>query len=283
MKIGRVGVVGCGLMGSGIVQVCAQSGYQTVVSEVSEPLMIKGMDAIKSSFAKAVKNGKMADCERDETLGRVKGAKRLGDLKECDLIIEAIVEDLEVKHRLFSELDALCQPSTILATNTSSLPIIEIAAVTHRPDRVVGIHFFNPAPVMPLVEIVRSIDTSDGIIETARGFCQSLSKTVVVARDTPGFIVNRLLIPYLLDAVRVYESGVATIEEIDNGMKLGCDHPMGAFALLDLIGLDTICHIADSMYGEFKEARFAPSTLLKRMVTAGQLGRKTGKGFYDYS
>lgn len=282
MQIHKVGVVGCGLMGGGIAQVSAQSGFTTVVREVSQELLDKGMARITGFLAKDVDKGRLAADARDAALSRLTPTTDLADLADCDLIVEAIVENLDTKRELFGTLDRLCPPATIFASNTSSLTIIEMAATTRRADRFAGLHFFNPVPMMKLVEVVRSIVTSDATVATLREFGAALGKTVVEAKDTPGFIVNRLLIPYMLDAIRVLEAGIATREDIDEGMKLGCGHPMGPLTLLDFVGLDTTYYIANIMFEEFKEPRFAPPPLLKRMVLAGQLGKKSGRGFYEY-
>ena len=282
-KIKKVGVVGCGIMGGGIAQTCIVAGYTTVVREVNQQFLDKGMNAVRSNLAKAVERGKMTEAQKSEALARLTGTVRFEDFKDCDLVIEAAIENIEEKRKVFSALDGICPAHAILASNTSSLCITEMAAATKRPDRVVGIHFFNPVPAMKLAEVVRGIASSDESVGVARDFVASLGKTVVMAKDTPGFIVNRLLVPYLLDAVRVLESGVGTKEEIDQGMVLGCGHPMGPLTLIDLLGLDTTYYIAQAMYQEFGETRFAPPVLLKRMVLAGRLGRKTGRGFYDYT
>jgi len=282
MEIKKVGVVGCGLMGSGIAQVCAQAGYQVVVSEINEDLLQKGWENIKRFLAKGVERGKVTPEEMEAALARIQGTVDIHDFKDCDLVIEAVIENMEAKKEIFASLDEMCPPHTILASNTSSLCITEIASATRRGEKVVGLHFFNPVPLMRLLEIVRTILTSEETFERAREFGESLGKEIVVAKDTPGFIVNLLLIPYLLDAIRALEKGVATKEDIDKSMVLGLNHPMGPFTLLDLLGLDTTLFIADAMYGEFKDSRYAAPPLLRRMVTAGHLGRKTGKGFYDY-
>jgi len=282
MEIKKVGVVGCGLMGSGIAQVCAQAGYLTIVSEINDAFLNKGLGSIKSSLEKAVAKGKVGEGDRDAILGRLKGTTNMGDLKDCDFVIEAAFEDIELKKKVFASLDDICHKHAILSTNTSSMSVIHMAAATKRMQQVVGTHFFNPVPVMKLVEVVRTVASSDESIDIAKKFCESLGKAVILAKDTPGFIANRIWIPFALDAMRLYESGVASKEDIDNGMKLGYNHPMGPLELSDLIGLDTLVDAANSMYEEFKEPRFAPPTVLKKMVIAGYLGRKTGKGFYDY-
>ncbi len=282
MKINRVGVVGCGTMGSGIAQVCAQAGYAVTVSEVSEDLLKKGLAAINSFLSKAVEKQKITPQDRDATLTRIKGTTSFNDFSECDLVIEAAIENLDPKKKIFTELDGICPKHAILASNTSGLPVIEMAMATSRPDRVLGLHFFNPAPVMKLLEVVRTIATSDETLETAKEFSKSIGKTVVVAKDTPGFIVNRLMLPELLNAVRMLEAGVATREDIDNAVVLGLNHPMGPMALADLVGLDVILSLANTLYNEFKDPQFAPPVLLVRMVSAGWLGRKKGKGFYEY-
>jgi 3-hydroxybutyryl-CoA dehydrogenase len=282
MAIKRVGVVGFGLMGSGIAQVCAQAGYETVIREVAQPLLDKGFSRVDSSLARIVKGGKLTEDDAKAARGRMRGTTDLRDLKDCDLVIEAVVERIEAKKEVFGALDALCPAHTIFASNTSSLTIVEMAATTRRADRFAGLHFFNPAPVMPLVEIVQAITTSDETVATLREFAKSLGKTGVVCKDTPGFIVNRLMVPYLLGAVRALEQGVATVEEIDTAVKLGLRHPMGPFELIDYTGLDINLHVANVFFDEFKDPSVAPPALLKRMVLAGRLGVKTGRGFYEY-
>lgn len=282
MEIKTVGVIGCGLMGAGIVEVCARAAYDVVVLEVNQDLLDRGLGRIRSSLQKAVARGKATGEEADQTLGRIRGTLDLADFGACDLVVEAAVENMGVKKQLFAALDAIVPPHAILASNTSSLCITEMASATKRGDKILGIHFFNPVPVMPLIEFVRTILTSDETMQTAREFGASLGKTMVTAKDTPGFIVNRLLIPYILDAVRVYENGLATREDIDTAIKLGLNHPMGPLTLLDFVGLDTTLFIADAMFEEYKDERYAAPPLLRRMVLAGQLGRKSGKGFYDY-
>jgi 3-hydroxybutyryl-CoA dehydrogenase len=283
MDIKKVGVVGCGLMGSGIVEVCARKGYPVVVMEVNDDLLQKGLGRIKGSLAKAVEKGKATQAEADETMKRIQGMLKFDDFKDCDIVIEAVLENMAEKKKVFATLDKVTPLHAILASNTSSLSITEMASVTKRPDKVLGMHFFNPVPVMLLLEMVRTILVSDETFAAARAFGEGLGKTVVVAKDNPGFIVNLLLIPYMLDCVRALENGVATREDIDTAIKLGLNHPMGPFTLLDLVGLDTCLFIADAMYQEFKDPRYAAPPLLRRMVTAGMLGRKSGKGFYDYS
>jgi 3-hydroxybutyryl-CoA dehydrogenase len=283
MAIQRVGVVGCGLMGSGIAQVSAQSGFMTVVREVSTELVEKGIKSIEKNPAHLVEKGTITEAAKSEIRGRLKGTTSLEDLKDCDLIVEAIIEQLPAKRELFSLLDAICPASTIFASNTSSLTITEIAASTKRPQRFVGLHFFNPVPVMKLVEVVKTIATDPAVYEEMVAFGAKLGKTPVRANDSGGFIVNRLLVPYLLDAIRALEEGVGTVVDIDNSMKLGCGYPMGPLTLLDFVGLDTTLYISQIMFDEFKEKRFAAPPLLKRMVLAGWLGKKSGRGFYDYA
>lgn len=282
MDIKKVGVVGCGLMGSGIAEVCALNGYDVVVREINDELLQKGMDRIKRSMSRGVERGKLTQEEMDAALARIQPTTEMGDFAPCDLVIEAAVEKMEVKKQVFAELDGICPPHAVLASNTSSLCITEMASVTKRPDKVLGMHFFNPVPVMPLLELVRTILTDDETLEVVQEIGKALGKTTVVAKDTPGFIVNLLLVPFLLDAVRTVENGVATREDVDTAIKLGLRHPMGPLALLDFIGLDTTLFIADAMYGEFKDSRYAAPPLLRRLVMAGHLGRKAGKGFYDY-
>lgn len=282
-EIKKVGVLGCGLMGSGVAQVAAAAGYTTVVREVDDAPLQKGKAGIEKSLAKFVEKGKITAEDRDATLGRLSFVTDMDALKDCDIVIEAVTEDLEIKNALWKELDALCPASTIFASNTSSLTIAAMAAATERADRFVGLHFFNPVPLMKLVEVVRTITTSQDTFDTTFAFAGSLGKTAVAAKDSSGFIVNLLLVPYLLDAIRALETGVASIEDIDNAMKLGCGYPMGPLALLDFVGNDTTYKIAEIMFDEYREPRYAPPPLLKRMVMAGLYGRKSGKGFYDYS
>ncbi len=283
MTIRSVGVVGSGLMGSGIAQISAQSGYSTVVLEASKELLDKGMKRLEGFLRGGVEKGKMTAEEKDRILARLKGTTEIRDLAGCDLIIEAITENLEAKRELFARADKVCSPRTVFATNTSSLCVTEMMTATSRPGRFLGLHFFNPVPLMKLVEVIRTIVTEPEAEEVALEFVRAAGKVPIRTSDRTGFIVNRLLVPYILDAIRALESGVGSIEEIDAGMKLGCGHPMGPFTLLDFVGLDTTYYIAGIMFDEFKESRFAAPPLLKRMVLAGMHGRKTGKGFYDYS
>jgi 3-hydroxybutyryl-CoA dehydrogenase len=282
-EIKTVGVLGCGLMGSGIAQVAAQAGYQTIVRDVSDAFNEKGKAGIAKSLDKFVEKGKLSAGDRDATLGRLTFTTRVGDLAKGDIIVEAVTEDLEVKNALWKELDGLCGPGTIFASNTSSLTIAAMAAATKRADRFVGLHFFNPVPLMKLVEVVRTVTTSAATFERAFAFARSLGKEPIAAKDNSGFIVNLLLVPYLLDAIRALEHGVGSVPDIDKGMTLGCGHPMGPLTLLDLVGLDTTYQIAEIMFDEYREQRYAPPPLLKRMVLAGRYGKKSGKGFYDYS
>jgi len=282
MEIKRVGVVGCGLMGSDISEVCAQSGYQVVVSEINSELLNKGLASISSFLTRNVKKGRISQVEKEATLARIKGTTNTKDFGDCDLIIEAVVENLGVKKKIFAELDKICSKDAILATNTSCLSIANMAAVTTRPEKVLGLHFFNPVPLMKLLEIVKTTATSEETLEMAKEFGNSVGKTVIIASDTPGFIVNRLLMPFMLAAFRMLEAGLATKEDIDTGARLGLGHPMGPLTLADLIGMDTVLHIANAIYEELKDPLYAPPIILKEMVAAGRLGRKTGKGFYEY-
>ena len=279
----RVGVLGCGLMGSGIAEISAKAGFETWVREVSDQFADKGKASITRSLDKAVEKGKLEKTARDAALGNLHFTTKLEDLKDCDIIIEAVTEDLTLKNEMFGTLDAVCGPQTIFASNTSSLTIAEMAAATSRPDRMLGLHFFNPVPVMTLVEVVRTIATSDDAYRTAFEFVKKAGKEPVEAKDASGFIVNRLLVPYMLDAIRCLEQGLASIEDIDKSMVLGTGYPMGPFTLSDFVGIDTLYRISEIMFEEFRETRFAPPPLLKRMVTMGYFGRKTKKGFYDYS
>ena len=283
MVIEKVGVVGCGLMGAGIAQVSAAAGFSTIVREVSPELLDKGIQGIEKNLARLVEKGTITDVAKGEIRGRLKGTTVIEDLKDCDLVIEAIIEQLPAKRDLFATLDKICPEKTIFASNTSSLTITEIATATKRPQRFVGLHFFNPVPVMKLVEVVRTIATDAVVYDEMVAFGTKLGKTAVRANDSTGFIVNRLLVPYLLDAIRALEEGVGSIVDIDNSMKLGCGYPMGPLTLLDFVGLDTTYYISQIMFEEFKERRFAAPPLLKRMVLAGWNGRKAGRGFYDYS
>ena len=283
MQIKTVGVLGCGLMGSGIAQVCAAAGYKTIVREVDDGFLQKGLGRIRKFLDDGVAKGKVAAEARDKTLGSLTGTTRIDDLRDCDLIVEAIVENLEEKRITYAAVERAVQAQTIILSNTSSLCITELAAATSRPDRFGGLHFFNPVPLMKLVEVIRALTTSDATYDTVFAFARSLGKEPITAPDRPGFIVNRLLVPYLLDAIRAYENGLGTIEDIDNGMKLGCGYPMGPFTLLDFVGLDTTYYIANIMFEEFREPAYAPPPLLKRMVLAGRLGKKSGQGFYSYA
>jgi len=282
MEIKKVGVVGCGVMGSGIVQVCAQSGYQVVVSEISNDILNKGLDSINTFLTRNVKKGRIPQQEKDSVLAHIKGTLNPEDFSDVDLMIEAVTEDMEIKKGVFAEYDKICPPSAVIATNTSCLSIIDLAKQTGRPEQVLGLHFFNPVPRMKLLEVVRTIATSTETLETGKKFGESLGKTAIIAPDTPGFIVNRLLIPFMLGALRMLEAGIATKEDIDTGIRLGLGHPMGPLTLADLTGMDTNLFIANAMYEELKDPAYAAPVILKKMVTAGWLGRKTGKGFYEY-
>jgi 3-hydroxybutyryl-CoA dehydrogenase len=283
MPITSVGVLGCGLMGAGIAQVCAQAGYRTVVREVDQGVLDKGLGRIRRFLDEGVQKGKATADQRDAALGRLSGTTSFDALAECDLVIEAIVENLEAKRQAYAAVEAVVSNDALVVSNTSSLCITELAAATTRPDRFGGLHFFNPVPLMKLVEVVRGLSTSPDTYETLFAFAQSLGKEPVTAPDRPGFIVNRLLVPYLLDAIRAYENGLGTIEDIDKAMKLGCGYPMGPFTLLDFVGLDTTYYIANIMFEEFREPAYAAPPLLKRMVLAGRVGKKVGRGFYEYA
>ena len=283
MSIARVGVVGGGLMGSGIAQVAAQAGIATTLRELSEPLVQRARVNITRSLDKSIEKGKLTADARDAALSRLTTTTRLDDLAACDVVIEAVVEDLDVKNALWRELNAHCAADTVFASNTSSLTIAAMATASGRPDRLVGLHFFNPVPLMRLVEVVRTLTTSDATFDRAMTLVRQLGKQPVVARDSSGFVVNRLLIPYMLDAIRALENGVGTITDIDAGMQLGAGHPMGPFTLLDFVGLDTVERVAEVMFDEYREQRFAPPPLLRRLVRAGHLGRKAGRGFYDHT
>jgi len=283
MAIETVGVVGAGLMGSGIVEQAAKSGFQVVMREVNDQALAAGHKRIASSMGRALERGKMTGQDRDTVLSRITGTTDLEDLRDCDLVIEAIIENLDLKKELFGSLDRITRPEVILASNTSSVSITALGAATSRPDKVAGTHFFNPVPVMKLVELVRALETSDGTMDTLRQFGESMGKKVVTAQDTPGFIVNYLLVPYLLDAVRAVENGIATVEDIDTAMTLGTGVPMGPLTLLDFVGIDTTLYIAEVMYDEFKDPKYAAPPLLRKMVNAGYYGRKNGRGFREYS
>ena len=282
MQIRTVGVLGCGLMGSGIAQVAAASGYRTYVREVVDSFLDKGMSRIEKSLATGVEKGKMTAEDRAKALRNLTPTTNLDDLKACDIVVEAIIENVDQKGAVYHDLEEVVADDVIFCSNTSSLCITELASRTRRPDRFAGLHFFNPVPIMKLVEVVRGLTTTDATYQTVFAFARSLGKEPITAPDKPGFIVNRLLVPYLLDAIRAYENGLGTIEDIDNGMKLGCGYPMGPFTLLDFVGLDTTYYIANIMFDEYREPAYAPPPLLKRMVLAGRLGRKSGRGFYTY-
>ena len=282
-EIRTVGVVGCGLMGSGIAQVCAQSGYRTIVREVDDATVNAGLGRIESFLSRGVARGKQSEEEKARALANLSGTTDLEDLAACDLVIEAIVENMDTKRELLAALDGIVGGDALFASNTSSLCITEMASATTRPEQFVGLHFFSPVPIMKMVEVIRGLVTTDETYERGYAFVKTLGKDPVTAPDRPGFIVNRLLIPYLLDAVRAYESGLGTIEDIDKSMMLGCGHPMGPFTLLDFVGLDTTYYIANIMWDEFRNPAYAAPPLLKRMVLAGRLGRKSGRGFYEYS
>jgi 3-hydroxybutyryl-CoA dehydrogenase len=282
MAIKNVGVIGCGLMGGGIVQVSAQAGFQVLFVEANDELVKRGLGRLRETLEGLVTKGKLDAKAKDDALARVAGTTRLEDLKACDLVVEAMTENQPLKNETFAKLDRICPPHAILATNTSSCNVTALAAATKRRGQVLGLHFFNPVPLMKLVEVVRTILTDEGAVKAATEWVRAVGKTPVQAKDSTAFIVNRLLVPYLLDAIRVYEGGLASLEDIDAAMKLGCGYPMGPFTLLDLVGLDTTMYVAEVMFEEFREPRYAPPSLLKRMVMAGQLGRKTGKGFYTY-
>jgi 3-hydroxybutyryl-CoA dehydrogenase len=282
MAIRNVGVLGCGLMGSGIAQVSAQAGFPTVVVEATQELLDRGLGGMRRSLDALVAKAKLDERGRDDILGRIKGAVGLEAFRECDLVIEAITENQPLKNETFAKLDRICAPQTLLASNTSSCNVTAMAAATRRPAQVLGLHFFNPVPLMKLVEVVQTILTDEKSVLAAYEWVQVAGKVPVRTKDSTAFIVNRLLVPYLLDAIRAYEGGLATLEDIDQAMKLGCGYPMGPFTLLDLVGLDTTMFVAEVMFDEYREPRYAPPPLLKRMVMAGQLGRKSGRGFYDY-
>jgi 3-hydroxybutyryl-CoA dehydrogenase len=282
MEIKKVGVVGCGAMGAGIAQVCAQSGYQVVVSEINDELLKKGLAFIEKTLAKSVEKGKLSHEDKDAITSRLKGTTSTKDFSDCDLMIEAAIENLDLKKKIFAELDGICPKHAILATNTSCLSIIEMAMATKRPDKVLGLHFFNPAPIMKLLEIVKTIATSDEVLKASQKFGESLGKTNVIAQDAPGFIVNRLWLPFLLHCIKLYEDGVASREDIDNAIQLGLGYPMGPLTLADMVGIDVVKFVSDALYEQLKDPRYVVPTLVDKMVAAGWLGRKTGKGFYDY-
>ncbi len=283
MEIKTVGVVGCGQMGGGIVEVIAKAGYPVITREINQELLDKGLAHIRKSMDKAVQRGKLSPEDRDAAWSRIYGTLDLADFAQADFVIEAIIERMDLKQAVFGDLSNICPPTTIFASNTSSLNLAEVAATSDRPDRFLGTHFFNPAPVMPLVEIVRALATSDKTLATGQAFVISLGKKPILAKDSPGFVVNRLLIPYLIDAIRVFEHGLASRDDIDKGMKLGAGHPMGPLELCDYIGLDTMLYVADVLYEELGDAWLKAPPLLRRMVAAGYLGRKSGRGFYDYN
>jgi len=283
MAIKNVGVIGCGLMGSGIAQVSAQAGFATVVVEANQELLDRGLGGIRRSLEALVAKARMDERAKDDALGRLTGATQLEALRDADLVIEAITENQPLKNETFAKLDKICPPHALLASNTSSCNVTAMAAATRRPGQVLGLHFFNPVPLMKLVEVVQSILTEEKTILAAYEWVQAVGKVPVRTKDSTAFIVNRLLVPYLLDAIRIYEGGLASLEDIDQAMKLGCGYPMGPFTLLDLVGLDTTMFVAEVMFEEYREPRYAPPPLLKRMVMAGHLGRKSGKGFYDHS
>jgi 3-hydroxybutyryl-CoA dehydrogenase len=283
MDMKKVGVVGCGLMGHGITQICAQAGFDVVVREVDQARLDSGLGKIQKQLARAVEKGKLEQSHAEEVTSRIHGTLAYEDYADCDLVIEAITEDIDLKLAMWKELDSIVKEEALFATNTSSLSVIAQAAVTRRPEHFLGLHFFNPAQVMPLLEVVQSIATSTGALEAGFEFGEKVNKTVVHAQDKAGFIVNRLLIPYLLDAIRAFEEGFGTIEQIDMAMKGGANYPMGPFQLLDFVGLDTSLSVGEIMFEEYRERRFAPPPTLRKMVAAGYLGRKSGRGFYDYS
>jgi 3-hydroxybutyryl-CoA dehydrogenase len=282
MEIQRIGIIGVGLMGAGVAEVCARAGYDTLVREINDEFLAKGLERIEASMQTAVNHGKLTSAEQEAARSRVRGTTRLDDFADRDLVIEAAIEDLQLKKELFAQLDQICPPDAILTSNTSSIPIIQLAAATQRPSRVLGMHFFNPVPTMQLIELVRTLTTSEEALETVRAVGEHLGKRMIVSKDRAGFIVNYLLVPYLLDAIHMLEQGFASKEDIDVGMMLGTSYPMGPFTLLDFIGLDTALHITDVLFEAFKEPRFAAPTLLRQMVAAGWLGRKSGRGFYNY-
>ena len=282
MAIKTVGVLGCGLMGAGIAQVAAAAGFKTYSLEVNEDVLEKGLGRIEKFLAGGIEKGKVTEAQKATVLGNLTGTTKYSDLKDCDLVIEAIIENVAIKQQAYAQVEAVVGPQCLIASNTSSLCITELAAATKRPDKVGGMHFFNPVPLMKLVEVIRALTTSQATHDALVGFVTAIGKEPIAAPDRGGFIVNRLLVPYLLDAIRCLEEGLGTVEDIDKGMKLGCGYPMGPFALLDFVGLDTTYYIANIMFEEFRETRFAPPPLLKRMVLAGHFGKKSGKGFHTY-
>ena len=281
--IKKVGVIGCGQMGSGITQVCAQAGYLVTVSEVNNEFLDKGLSSIDKLLNKSVQRERITQQEKDDIIGRIKGTTSMSELNDCDIVLEAAIEDMKLKKDIFNEIDRICPQHTILATNTSCLSVTEIAAATQRPDKILGLHFFNPVPVMKLLELIKTAATSEDTVKTSKEFGESLDKSVVIVQDSPGFIVNRLMTPQILNAINLLESGIATKEDIDTGMTQGLNYPMGPLALADLIGLDTLLYIANGIYEELKDSQYIAPPLLKNLVSAGHLGRKTGKGFYTYS
>jgi 3-hydroxybutyryl-CoA dehydrogenase len=283
MEIKKVGVVGCGLMGSGITQVCAQSGYSVITSEINETLLNKGLSAIRFALDIDVRRRRITPPDMDAVMGRIKGTTSFADFPACDLIIEAAPENMNIKKSIFRELDKICPGNTILATNTSCLSIIAMAKETSRPDKVLGLHFFNPPALMKLLEVVKTAATSNETLETGKAFGKSLGKTAITAPDTPGFVVNRLLLPFMMESFRMLEAGLATRDDIDDGARLGLGHSLGPLKLADLVGLDTVLYIGSAIYAELKDPLYSPPEILKKMVTEGKLGRKTGKGFYDYT
>jgi 3-hydroxybutyryl-CoA dehydrogenase len=283
MEVKKIGIVAMtGIMGTGIAQTCAQAGYQVLGSSRSQDNINKALASINSQLARAVERQRITQADKDATVARIKGTTSMNDFADCDIVIEAAVEEMGLKKGILAELDKICRKDAILASNTSCLSIIDLAMATKRPDKIVGIHFFNPVPVMKLVEVVRTISTSDEVVATSKKFCESVGKTVVIAKDAPGFIVNRLMTPFILNAVRMLDSGVASREDIDTAINLGLNHPMGPLTLVDLIGIDTFLLFADAQYEEFKDPQYAAPVVLRKMVAAGWLGRKTKKGFYDY-
>jgi len=282
VEIRKIGVIGCGQMGGGIAQVCAQAGLDVVVTDAAQAFLDKGLSTLKANLAKGVERGKMAKEQMDGIVSRIHPTMNMADFANCDIVIEAAVENLELKKKIFADLDKVCQPSTIISTNTSSISVISIAVATKRLDKIVGLHFFNPVPMMKLLEIVRTIAVSEETMDICKKFGEKIGKQVVIAKDTPGFIVNYLMIPFVLEAIRLYEHGVASKEDIDNACIMGLNHPLGPLALADLIGLDTVMFIAESVYSELKDPRWVSPLMLKSMVAAGWLGRKTKKGFYSY-